>query len=144
MRCFFAQTNFYVQFLISLLFSMPTFTDLDFEACERITKNGGVEEETIKTRERYMKHLESFVKQNYNGLSLSTLCKNKRKANFKTVISMLKSFFQAYRVKVGKKEELPMRSTIEAVKSHIKKGLFLLSEKRIDLDSKDFLDFEVK
>ena len=122
---------------------MPTFTEIDFEACEKITKNGGGEEETIKTRERYMKHLDTFAKQNYST-TLSTLCKNKRKANLKMIISMLKSFFQAYRVKVGKKEELPMRATIDAVKSHIKKGLFLLSEGRIDLDSKDFLDFEVK
>ena len=72
--------------------------------------------------------------------------KNKRKANLKMIISMLKSFFQAYRVKVPgtKKEDLPKRSTIEVVKSHLKKGLFLLSEGRVDLDSKDFLDFEVK
>ena len=124
---------------------MPTFTEIDFEACEKITKNGGVEEETIKTRERYMKHLDTFAKQNYST-TLSTLCKNKRKANLKMIISMLKSFFQAYRVKVPgtKKEDLPKRSTIEVVKSHLKKGLFLLSEGRVDLDSKDFLDFEVK
>ena len=67
---------------------MPTFTEIDFEACEKITKNGGVEEETIKTRERYMKHLDTFAKQNYST-TLSTLCKNKRKANLKMIISMI-------------------------------------------------------
>ena len=117
---------------------MPTFTDLDQEAIDQISKNGTSMPETIKTRENNMGHLDTFAQKNYN-CTLKEACNN---MDVEKINTILKAFFHAFRVKSKDGEELyPKRNTANTWLSHLKKGIYLLSEKKIDFDQ--LSDFQV-
>ena len=113
------------------------------EAIKKTKKGGGVTKETLDTHRRHMGHLDMFCQENYNR-NIQDVCEKEDK---EALIDILQSFFHAYRVKSrdedGQEVMLrPTRNTADAAKSHLKKGIKLLSNGKLDIG--DFDDFEVK
>ena len=123
-------------------FPMPIDDELK-EAIKKTKKGGGVTKETLDTRKRHLGHLDTFCQENYDR-TLQDVCEKEDK---EALTEILQAFFHAYRVKSQDKDGLeimlrPTRNTAYAAKSHLKKGIKLLSNGKLDIGNFD--EFEVK
>ena len=99
---------------------MPTNTVVSEEELVRLEEGGGLEEETLKTRDRHYKFFLDFVTEDVKGVSIEELLGSE--AGRQQLTTSLGKFFFTLRVKASDdgEEKHPKRSYAEKIRSSIK------------------------